>query len=186
MKPLCAEILAEFQQMADEQNYLAQALVAAQTDPRIRTERLMRRMLKKGLSGGLDKVYSGMEAILLRIVTDVDGGRPGGESWHQRLIDQVALAIPSVRPAILRPQTVEQVKELLKLRHRVRHLYGAQIRLARLTEIAATLPQISTDFFQDIRVFAITVELATEEEFPVAPQSGPSFDPDDGTLEGPR
>jgi hypothetical protein len=42
------------------------------------------------IGGGVRNAYNGMEDILKTIAKDIDGYVPGGENWHQDLLDQMA------------------------------------------------------------------------------------------------
>lgn len=67
--------------------------------------------------------YTGLERLFELIVREIDGNRPDGINWHQQLLEQMALEVPSVRPAVLSASSVEQLNEYRKFRHLVRHIY---------------------------------------------------------------
>jgi hypothetical protein len=51
--------------------------------------------------------YSGLERVLEKIASAVEGSLPQGVNWHQELLDQMALEIPNVRPAVISEKTRE-------------------------------------------------------------------------------
>jgi hypothetical protein len=55
--------------------------------------------------------YSGIERVLVLVQEQVDGGAPGGDDWHQRLLESAALDVTGQRPAIPSAQTVSQLSE---------------------------------------------------------------------------
>lgn len=166
MKPICVEILAEWDQIKEEALFVGGVVALQETDPSFQRDKLKCSMVKQSLSGGLEKVYSGLENIMVRIASDIDGGKPSNEAWHQRLLQQMAVDIPHVRPKVLSETTVIGMRELLKFRHRSRHLYGTSLDLRRLLEMAHALPETLDHFFTDTRRFSLHMGLATEDEFP--------------------
>ena len=51
----------------------------------------------------LHDVYSGIERVFVRLAEELDGGVPQGEQWHRRIITDMSLEIPEVRPAVIEP-----------------------------------------------------------------------------------
>jgi len=60
--------------------------------------------------------------VLTRIAATM-GGMPHGAAWHRRLLDDAALQLPKLRPAILSADTVRALEPYLAFRHRCRNLY---------------------------------------------------------------
>ncbi len=92
----------------------------------------------------LHHAYSGIEAILERVMRVVEGSVPEGSDSHKELLDAAALTIPEVRPSLLRPETVSRLHELRGFRHFVRHAYAVDLdgqRLADLQEECRSLAQ---------------------------------------------
>lgn len=71
--------------------------------------------------------YTGVERIFQRIAAQL-GGVPRGDRWHTQLLEDMALDIDGVRPAVVRQETVEHLSELLRFRHVVRSLYAWTLR----------------------------------------------------------
>ncbi len=80
----------------------------------------------------LDTFYTGVERALERIARTFQS-LPDGPNWHRALLDESALDVPRVRPAVLRSSTAHEMGRYLGFRHRFRNLYlfdldGAQMR----------------------------------------------------------
>lgn len=71
----------------------------------------------------LQSFYTGIERALLQIVRLLNGGVSEGADWHRRLLDRLTQATDR-RPAVLSSETASALAELLRFRHRVRHLYA--------------------------------------------------------------
>jgi hypothetical protein len=90
--------------------------------------------------------YTGLETLLERIARQLDGEVPEGPRWHRELLGQLAVDVPSVRPAVLRRDDVASLAELLAFRHFLRRAYGVVLdgpqlaaRLATLTRVAPAI-----------------------------------------------
>lgn len=80
----------------------------------------------------LDTFYTGVERALERIARAFQA-LPDGPNRHRALLDESALDVPRVRPAVLRASTAHEIGRYLGFRHRFRNLYlfdldGAQMR----------------------------------------------------------
>ncbi len=97
----------------------------------------------------LHHAYGAIESALARIARAVDDGLPEGPEWHQALLQVMALAIDTVRPAVLSPATRDQLQRLLGFRHFFRHAYAMDLDGARLQELrlcaVALLPLVGED-----------------------------------------
>jgi hypothetical protein len=57
--------------------------------------------------------YTGAEKIFQRIAALLGGIPPAGDRWHAQLLEDMALDIPAVRPAVLRKETADALSGLL-------------------------------------------------------------------------
>lgn len=89
----------------------------------------------------LQHYYTAVEDALLLIAQDLDGSVPSGDEWHRLLLDQMALDIPEVRPAILAPDLSPSLHLLRRFRHRVRHAYDRDYDRNRMAEPLAARTQ---------------------------------------------
>ncbi len=103
----------------------------------------------RGAADLLHDFYTGSEKVFELIATTVDGGAPEGGSWHRRLLESMATSIDRVRPAVLRPETLQALDEYLRFRHLFRSLYGFELLWSRilplLEGLAATHRQLAAD-----------------------------------------
>ena len=65
----------------------------------------------------LHNFYTGCERIFKLIASEINGSVPHELDWHKRLLNQVALKIDEIRPAVISPQTRKDLEELLRFRH---------------------------------------------------------------------
>ncbi len=72
----------------------------------------------------LQNYYTGAERIFQRIAANLGGSPPSGQRWHSELLNDMALELPKVRPAVIRRNTHEPLSRLLRLRHVLRNLYA--------------------------------------------------------------
>jgi len=85
----------------------------------------------------LHDFYSGLERIFQHIASSLDGSVPEGRDWHQELLCQMAVELPSIRPAVISDTTRRCLDEFLRFRHVVRNVYAFDFdrqRIERLIE----------------------------------------------------
>jgi hypothetical protein len=98
----------------------------------------------------LQHYYTAVEDSLLRIVEELDGTVPTSDDWHRLLLEQLALDIPEVRPALLGPELGRHLDVLRRFRHRVRHAYDEDYEWRRMAEPLQARKQVTKllrDFF---------------------------------------
>jgi len=79
--------------------------------------------------------YAGMERIFQQIGSTVDNKIPNGRGWHRKLLQQMTVDFPELRPPVLSAQAAQSVDEYLRFRHVVRNIYAFKFdpdRIARL------------------------------------------------------
>lgn len=86
--------------------------------------------------------YTGLERVMELIAVEMDGGTLGGPSWHTELLRQMALEVPSVRPAVLSLRTSQHLDDYRKFRHRIRNIYTPHLDAARMEHLIAGLPSL--------------------------------------------
>ena len=67
--------------------------------------------------------HTSLEAALMRALRALDEERPGGERWHEALIDQCTAPVPGGRPAILPARLAELAHATRTFRHFATHSY---------------------------------------------------------------
>lgn len=136
IKRLLAEIRADRTalqaQRADLEQYLA-------GPPPISHERAT------ALALALDWSYTALESVLDRIVRMLEGSRPNAEDWHKALLENSALEIEGVRPAVLSPEALRAADELRRFRHFLHHAYARFLNAERVGQVTADwLSSLST------------------------------------------
>jgi len=104
--------------------------------------------------------YNGVERILEWVAREFDGTIPGGPAWHHELLEQMEMAIPTVRPAVIRPTTRVALVEYLGFRHIVRNLYTWDFDPPRLKRLIDALPQTLADLDTDLQQFSAFLDAA--------------------------
>ena len=97
--------------------------------------------------------YTAFESILERIARVVEGGLPGGPSYHQDLLRGMALPLAAVRPEVLDPARLADLSELLAFRHFFRHAYAVALDDAELRRHAGRLERTHPGVRGDLRGF---------------------------------
>lgn len=105
----------------------------------------------------LQRSYTGLEALLERVVRALDGAGSRTTDWHRELIDAAELEIPQLRPAIL-PRSARAADELRRFRHFVRHAYAAPLDPARVVELARGWLAVQPDVEADLDDFEAFLE----------------------------
>lgn len=96
--------------------------------------------------------YSGVERLFEWLARELDGTHPSGSAWHRELLGQMAIEVPGVRHAVIRPSTRAALDEYLRFRHLVRNLYTwdfAQTKIADLIDqLPTTLQALAADLIR--------------------------------------
>lgn len=124
--------------------------------------------LKSGLISGialhLHNFYTGAERVFNAIALDVEEGVPTGADWHRQLLDQMAIALPEVRPPVIRPATQVQLDEFRRFRHVVRSSYAYQLEPERVIALAQKLAEVTQNLTHDCQAFCEGLQVADAEE----------------------
>jgi len=112
-----------------------------------------------GVALNLHGFYAGVESIFEEIATELDGGVPAGADWHRQLLVQMAVDLPSLRPAVITLSTRACLDEYRSFRHVVRNVYTFNLRPSRLQELVEELPVCLTSLKHDLTAFCHFLEL---------------------------
>lgn len=104
------------------------------------------------LAVGLHRWYSAVESMVER-VERAFGTMPAGADWHMELLVGATLEIPEVRPAILPPEPLGELRNVLKFRHFFRHAYAVDLDAERLLLVAADLEAAAGPVHGALRAF---------------------------------
>lgn len=99
----------------------------------------------------LHHLYTGMETILYRIASGVDGSPPTGDRWHQALLTRMSVDLTGIRHRVLTDETGAELARLLRFRHFFRHAYRIDFLWTEVAPLAADAERIYRRFEQDVR-----------------------------------
>jgi uncharacterized protein YutE (UPF0331/DUF86 family) len=80
---------------------------------------------------------------------------PQGDMWHKKLIDTMASAT-IIRPAVISPELLESLKELMNFRHFFRHAYSFTVQWEKLLPLIEKIGSVFEMFEKEIRAFIET------------------------------
>ena len=98
--------------------------------------------------------YSGLERIFEKISSAIDGSLPQGINWHQELLNQMALEIPNVRPAVISENTRKQLDTYRGFRHVVRNLYTYHISPDKMKPLAKGIRRVFKQVEKELTAFS--------------------------------
>lgn len=102
----------------------------------------------------LHDLYTGSERILLRPISNIDGGIPKSDEWHRELLRQATLAVPDLRgPIISEKDVYEFLSELRGLRHVIRNVYVHRLKRENLLKLGQLAVELYPRFKQEIERF---------------------------------
>ena len=101
----------------------------------------------------LHDFYTGIERIFVRIAAELNGGVPQSEQWHRELIQNMALEIPEVRPAVIDADLARILSEYLRFRHVFRNVYGYVREPERMRPLEERMPETLSVFHEQMTAF---------------------------------
>jgi len=101
----------------------------------------------------LEHYYTAAETVFERIARAFEGPPAPSPRWHQELLEGMTLEMSGIRPAVLRPETAVELRELLGFRHFLRHAYAVALRPGRLGELADLLRAVHRRLAEDLDAF---------------------------------
>jgi hypothetical protein len=108
-------------------------------------------ILLRGKASIFHDFYCGAENIFRRIAPKLNGGLPDGPAWHKRLLQNMSLEIPEVRPSVVSAETFTLLGEFLDFRHRFRHIYGFDLDFKKMEELERIYPETHAKLCEDIK-----------------------------------
>jgi hypothetical protein len=97
-------------------------------------------------------VYTGIERAFLRIASAL-GGVPAGSAWHRTLLEDMALEIREVRPAVIRAATRDALTPYLRFRHLFRNLYAFNLQAEGLLKLLRDVAPMMAALRNDVEGF---------------------------------
>ncbi len=111
----------------------------------------------------LQHFYTSLETAFKRVVKEMEGNLPEGESWHKDLLEEVCLKIEGVRPALISDDIKKYLDRLRRFRHVVRHGYEYDLDWSQISPLVQTLDKIKKQLKQDFSDFnSFLLEMAEE------------------------
>lgn len=101
----------------------------------------------------LQDFYSGVEKIFEKIALLIDKKLPKGERWHIELLMQMTKPLRNIRPPIISQNLFEKFKEYLEFRHRVRHMYGFELKWEKFKHLCMELENTLKELILEIEKF---------------------------------
>lgn len=101
----------------------------------------------------LHRAYTALESAFERICRTLEGSLPAGRDGHQALLADMALDLPGLRPAVLRPETAASLAVLLRFRHFVRHAYAVSWDPDRIVEVLDAAESLWAQLDADLATF---------------------------------
>lgn len=148
--PLCTRIndYLERVEIAMQKGAAMAELADDQPDPYKK-----RILVESGVAKALHDAYSGYEKIFEEIADEVDGGKPGGDAWHRKLLSQMRQPT-SVRPAVLPPDLFDEIDDLRGFRHVFRASYGGDLRTDEIMRKFSRLAEVHQKLLRSLQELA--------------------------------
>jgi hypothetical protein len=83
----------------------------------------------------LERYYTATEVLVARVLRQIDGDVPTDPYSHLELLRAASVALDGGRPAVVSPEALGELRELLKFRHLARHGYEVEPDLVKLSEL---------------------------------------------------
>jgi len=111
-----------------------------------------------GVALNLHGFYSGLERLFELIAINIDGSKPAGENWHQELLNQMAMEIKAVRPAVISELSRRRLGEYRGFRHVVRNVYTVNFSPAKMQKLVEEAPGLFSQVRAELVAFAAFLE----------------------------
>ncbi len=153
-------LLVEIRDELAELSHLKETLDAARSDFARHTPDTLE---QGGIALALHDFYNGVENVFRRIALELGEGVPGGDDWHVRLLRNMALQLPDVRPPVIQAETRLALEEFLRFRHIVRHTYGHGLEWERVSALLDRFEDTYAAFIADVKGFIVFLEAMAAE-----------------------
>ena len=107
----------------------------------------------RGIASILADIYQGAEKAFLRVAKTTRESIPSGPDWHQALLNQMKREAPDLRPAVIQLETYTLLDDFRTLRHKVRHLYGFELKWDQLRPALEIAEQVVDAIVADLEAF---------------------------------
>ena len=114
----------------------------------------MRCAVEQALAFEVERYYTGLEALLVRLLGEFDGEVPEGPRRHQQILHAAVLAPEPCRPALVPPEIEGDLRELMGFRHLARHAYEVEPDPERMLLHASRLQRVQAGIEGSLRPLA--------------------------------
>lgn len=98
--------------------------------------------------------YSGLERVFALIAETIDGSIPQGENWHLLLLQQIAVEIPQIRPAVISTESANRLNEYRGFRHVVRNVYTYHFDPEKVEKLVTSVDNLFEQLKAELSAFA--------------------------------
>ncbi|HLF01399.1 MAG TPA: hypothetical protein VI547_05455 [Anaerolineales bacterium] len=112
----------------------------------------------RGVASVLSDIYEGAEKAFERIVRVMGESLPSGFDWHQKLLTQMSEPVAGQRPAVIRPETQQQLDDFRRFRHVERHRYGFELDWQNIRVLLADSDQALNLLTADLESLCLFLE----------------------------
>jgi len=106
----------------------------------------------------LSDFYMASERIFKLIAKEVDEELPETDDWHKKLLRQMSVEIPEIRPAVIDKKLYLLLEEYLKFRHLVRNIYGFQLDYKRFSHLVLDIDTAISEMVKQVNSFLNKME----------------------------
>ncbi len=99
----------------------------------------------------LHDFYTGLERAFCRIVQELNGGLPRSEQWHRDLLQDMALNLEGVRPAVITEGLRRDLIPYLRFRHLFRNVYGFELEAERMAFLDQAFVSVCSRALTELR-----------------------------------
>lgn len=101
----------------------------------------------------LHDFYSGLERIFESIAENIDEVKPEGSYWHQDILRQMTIEIPTVRPAVISQDLEERLDEYRAFCHIVRNVYAYNFKIERIKTLIDNIEGVFDELNKELSAF---------------------------------
>ena len=130
----------------------------------IKKDDLSREIFKRVYASILEDFYMAIEKIFKAIASDIDNNIPDGNRWHKKLLRQMSIKIPEIRPAVIDKNLFHNLEEYLKFRHLIHNIYGFQLKYDRFDHLIEKMPEIIDQLEKQLNNFLSVLEQVIIED----------------------
>ncbi|UNC93521.1 ribonuclease toxin HepT-like protein [Candidatus Contubernalis alkaliaceticus] len=102
--------------------------------------------------------FMASERIFKLIAKEIDEELPESDDWHKKLLRQMSVEIPEIRPAVIDKKLYFLLEEYLKFRHLVRNIYGFQLNYERFAHLIIDIDTAVSEMVKQINSFLIKMD----------------------------